>query len=269
MQNNMLNIGDPMGCPASLEGLPLPSGLCLSRDEELWLVQQIRSQAAARLMSGAFASAPARSSRTAANPPGLDQPCPPDPQDMPLTTLSSKFGSKIGQSSGLANNKVIASTQAKQLMQDPQQKRVKKKGRLHPTEVLEKNITTVMMHQLAPHFPQKALLRALDEEGFKGFYDYVYVPSLRPDAPPEQRGYAFINLINAEVAAALVSKWAGRRFSDDSGCPQGIFFSLAAVQGLEANLKQFHKGKGGHRGRPPVGNMPYIAGSAVGDITSF
>mmetsp|Transcript_43180 Transcript_43180/g.101505 ORF Transcript_43180/g.101505 Transcript_43180/m.101505 type:complete len:345 (+) Transcript_43180:101-1135(+) len=137
---------------------------------------------------------------------------------------------------------------------------VKKKGRLHAREVLSKGITTVMMHQIAPGITQKHLLQALEEQGFTGRYDFVYLPPAREN----HGGYAFINLCSPDVAAALVSKWAGKQFGDVGGAApgahncKGIFFSIAAVQGYDANVEQIMKGTGA-RGRK-ANRLPYIAG---------
>eukprot|EP00403_Amphidinium_massartii_P007039 CAMPEP_0178375042 /NCGR_PEP_ID=MMETSP0689_2-20121128/2685_1 /TAXON_ID=160604 /ORGANISM="Amphidinium massartii, Strain CS-259" /LENGTH=301 /DNA_ID=CAMNT_0019995025 /DNA_START=130 /DNA_END=1035 /DNA_ORIENTATION=+ len=141
--------------------------------------------------------------------------------------------------------------------------RVKKKGRLHASEVLAKGITTVMMHQIAPGVSQKNLLQALDSDGFRGGYTYVYLPAQNDlNKSQAQRGYAFIDLVNPEIAATLVSKWAGRKFAVDAAdeSAKGVFFSIAAVQGFEANLEQIKKTSGSRARRS--NHMPFVA-SAV------
>jgi len=146
-----------------------------------------------------------------------------------------------------------------------------RKGRLAPSEVLAKGITTVMMHQIAPGFSQRKLLAALDEDGFAGCYNYVYLPAVNPvsskNGGGQQTGgrYAFIDLVSAEVAASLVSRWGGKKFTlrnvnDDetaAASVKGAFFSAAAVQGLEANLLQSKKASGFRNSKAE--HMPFVA----------
>mmetsp|Transcript_23998 Transcript_23998/g.55401 ORF Transcript_23998/g.55401 Transcript_23998/m.55401 type:complete len:298 (-) Transcript_23998:99-992(-) len=136
--------------------------------------------------------------------------------------------------------------------------RMKKKGRLSTREVMAKGITTVMMHQIGHCFTQDMLLQCLNKEGFKGAYDYVYLP-VGPDGSATSRGYAFINMCSPDLAAALVSKWSGSKaFSAGEEGSPGIFFSMAAVQGFDANVMQITQGKL-HRNRRQR-FLPFVAG---------
>mmetsp|Transcript_11210 Transcript_11210/g.20450 ORF Transcript_11210/g.20450 Transcript_11210/m.20450 type:complete len:298 (-) Transcript_11210:79-972(-) len=136
--------------------------------------------------------------------------------------------------------------------------RMKKKGRLSSREVISKGITTVMMHQIGHGFTQDMLLQCLNKEGFKGGYDYVYLP-VGPDGNATSRGYAFINMCSPDLAAALVSKWSGSKaFSAGEEDSPGVFFSMAAVQGFDANVMQITQGKL-HRNRRPR-FLPFVAG---------
>mmetsp|Transcript_13489 Transcript_13489/g.31728 ORF Transcript_13489/g.31728 Transcript_13489/m.31728 type:complete len:344 (+) Transcript_13489:149-1180(+) len=147
-----------------------------------------------------------------------------------------------------------------------------KKGRLNAADILANGITTLMMHQIAPGVSQRKLLAELDADGFAGAYNYVYLPTVKVEQEPSSRkagqagqqasGYAFINMVSPEMAASLVSKWAGKKLaasgSDDvQSSSKGAFFSTAAVQGLEANLLRTKK-TSGFRNRRST-HMPFVA----------
>mmetsp|Transcript_58782 Transcript_58782/g.140111 ORF Transcript_58782/g.140111 Transcript_58782/m.140111 type:complete len:232 (+) Transcript_58782:101-796(+) len=117
----------------------------------------------------------------------------------------------------------------------------KKQGRLSRQKVLEFGVTTVMLHQLRTDLTQEELLEELDASGFGGLYDFVYMPLPgSPDPASWNSRYAFINMINCESTANLVRLWTRNRklstpHSRTMQTP-GVFFTAAAVQGLEANL---------------------------------
>jgi hypothetical protein len=72
--------------------------------------------------------------------------------------------------------------------------------------------TTVMMKNIPNNYTRDMFLAMLNGEGFEGLYDFVYLPcDFNRDA---NLGYAFINLISADVVEAFwntftgFSKWA-------------------------------------------------------------
>jgi len=106
---------------------------------------------------------------------------------------------------------------------------------LHRT--VEEEFTTLMIRNLPHDLTQMDLIAALDESGFEGAYDFLYMPS--NFCSGRGKGYAFINFIQQEAARRFVSEWhkgvrlcAGR----DRG---GLSISAAAVQGREANIRKW------------------------------
>jgi hypothetical protein len=102
-------------------------------------------------------------------------------------------------------------------------------------EVLAKGITTVMVKNIAHICTQQELLDKLDRSGFRGTYDFCYLP--RNFATKRNRGYAFINFFKVEVAACFAACWhKGRRIS--TSCrDQPLHVAVAAVQGRDANYR--------------------------------
>lgn len=97
--------------------------------------------------------------------------------------------------------------------------------------------TTVMLRNLPDGFTRDILLRTLDEEGFAGKYNFVYVPiDFRNHI---STGYAFINMVTAGEAAKIM-----RRFNGfvrwPVACNQPCFVCWSdPYQGLEANVARY------------------------------
>jgi len=67
------------------------------------------------------------------------------------------------------------------------------------TEVPVHERTTVMMRNLPNNYTREMLLTMLDQEGFLGQYDFIYLPiDFKTHASV---GYAFVNLISAEAVS--------------------------------------------------------------------
>jgi len=102
---------------------------------------------------------------------------------------------------------------------------------------IEEEFTTLMIRNLPHYIKQMDLLAELDENGFEGAYDFLYMPA--NFCSGHGKGYAFLNFIHKADARRFVSEWhkslrfgAGR----DRG---GLSISVAAVQGREANIKKW------------------------------
>lgn len=102
---------------------------------------------------------------------------------------------------------------------------------------LEEEFTTLMIRNLPHDLTQMDLIEELDENGFQGAYDFLYMPS--NFCSGRGKGYAFVNFTQQAAAHRFVSEWhKGLRFGAgrDRG---GLSISAAAVQGREANIKKW------------------------------
>merc|ERR1719507_2532145 len=102
---------------------------------------------------------------------------------------------------------------------------------------VEQEFTTLMIRNLPHDLTQMDLIAELDENGFEGAYDFLYMPS--NFCSGRGKGYAFVNFTQQAAAHRFVSEWhKGLRFGAgrDRG---GLSISAAAVQGREANIKKW------------------------------
>jgi len=114
------------------------------------------------------------------------------------------------------------------------------KPRLNADIVLADEITSLMIHNLPMSLSQDNIRDELDGSGFANLYDFLYVPyNLKTSSIC---GYAFINLVNHEAAALLVSMWDQCTNLCGAASDRLIFFSAADVQGYEAHVERFTKG---------------------------
>jgi len=95
--------------------------------------------------------------------------------------------------------------------------------------------TTIMLGQLPGSFTRVRLEALLDQIGFAGLYDFVYVPmNLRTLKPFH---YAFVNLVNGDVAVACKDALDGYALESEAG---GMIAAWASSQqGLEANIVRY------------------------------
>jgi len=93
-----------------------------------------------------------------------------------------------------------------------------------------------MVRNLPTTLMQDDLLEKLDEAGFRGLYDFVYMPQSFDER--EAKGYAFVNFESPAVAGTFMGAWHKSRQWGER-CAQSINISPADVQGLEANKKKW------------------------------
>jgi len=67
--------------------------------------------------------------------------------------------------------------------------------------------TTVMFRNVPNDYSRDALMQMLDDEGFAGQYNFVYLPvDFRTQSG---FGYAFVNLVDGKIAAGFMAKFNG------------------------------------------------------------
>lgn len=125
-------------------------------------------------------------------------------------------------------------------------------------------ITTAMIRNVPNQLNRKQFVERLDQLGFVGMYDFVYVPIDR--ATRMNVGYAFVNFVNSECFRLCQINLQGKKFLDKeegdkrrSGKP--IIVSAAHVQGLENNERHFKDAAVAHTLHRPV---KFQAGDASG-----
>ena len=72
---------------------------------------------------------------------------------------------------------------------------------VEPPVALAADVTTVMIRPIPLKCSQRIMKKLLDESGFAGEYDYLYVPM--DQRMRANRGFAFVNLNTAAVAQRL------------------------------------------------------------------
>eukprot|EP00928_Gymnodinium_smaydae_P079558 TRINITY_DN6345_c0_g1_i1.p1 TRINITY_DN6345_c0_g1~~TRINITY_DN6345_c0_g1_i1.p1 ORF type:complete len:148 (-),score=26.78 TRINITY_DN6345_c0_g1_i1:997-1440(-) len=89
--------------------------------------------------------------------------------------------------------------------------------------------TTVMVQNLPRDMSQVAFAWGVDGFGFRGLYDFLYMPTCFKSG--RSKGYAFVNLLDANLAVSFALVCESR----------GIRVSRACVQGHAAIKKYLHR----------------------------
>jgi len=92
-----------------------------------------------------------------------------------------------------------------------------------------------MLRNLPRDLMHRDLVQEMNELGFK--YDFVYMP--RDFTSGENRGHAFINLESAHEAIQFYKAWHRSRRFGISMLQPSINISVAAQQGLAANVAKW------------------------------
>jgi len=96
------------------------------------------------------------------------------------------------------------------------------------------SITTMMVRNVPLHVTQQEFIQELEENGFSGTYDFVYVPySFKPKT---NKGHAFVNFLSSQEAGVLVGKWHRQRIFNVGSRRPSLSIIPASIQGLEPNL---------------------------------
>jgi len=109
-------------------------------------------------------------------------------------------------------------------------------------------LTTVMMRNMPNNMRRQMLLDLIDSQGFKGSYDFVYLPV---DFKSHRGlGYSFINFSNAETAERFKEHFSGFcdwSFQSDKVCEMTYSEGL---QGLNAHIERYRNSPVMHESMP-------------------
>lgn len=95
---------------------------------------------------------------------------------------------------------------------------------------------TVMMRNLPNKYTQKMLVSEINESGFLGTFDFLYLP-IDPETNAN-RGYAFINFTEPNFAWMFKMTFEGRKMSRFNST-KVVSVSPATLQGFEANYSHY------------------------------
>lgn len=98
------------------------------------------------------------------------------------------------------------------------------------------NTTTVMMRNLANKYTQRLLLAEINEAGFIGTFDFLYLPI--DTETNANKGYAFINFSEPGFAWMFKQAYEGRRMQKFNSDKVVSVFA-ATLQGFDANYTHY------------------------------
>lgn len=110
------------------------------------------------------------------------------------------------------------------------------------TALCNEQLTTVMIRQLARSYTQWMLKEEANNRGFKGLYDFVYVPF--DSKKGRNVGYGFMNFMDPQSAKAFRDAFDGSLESSMVQNGKPLRVHPAKVQGYEANFSHFLLGEG-------------------------
>jgi len=98
------------------------------------------------------------------------------------------------------------------------------------------DVTTLMIRNIPNKCTQQMLIKELDSLGFKGEYDFVYLPM--DTFTRLNVGYGFVNFVTVGAASECTRKLSAHCFEH---APQGkcVSVSPAHMQGLESNVQHY------------------------------
>jgi len=94
-------------------------------------------------------------------------------------------------------------------------------------------ITTLMIRNLPYSMGQQPLLQAIDDAGYAGLFDYLYLPHKFREH--KNLGFAFVNFVNSDAALKFLTEWHHTHRFQGGGLRKPLNISVAEVQGRTAN----------------------------------
>jgi hypothetical protein len=109
-------------------------------------------------------------------------------------------------------------------------------GGIAPQQVLTRPraITTVMLCNLPSSYTRKDVVSTLNQKGFAGLYDFVYMPRHRRKG---RKGYCFVNLVAGEEVQHFIEAFDG--YWCDPSSEKACEVTLSHTQGLAALIERF------------------------------
>eukprot|EP00438_Fugacium_kawagutii_P033090 Skav229603 [mRNA] locus=scaffold510:225750:228890:+ [translate_table: standard] len=107
---------------------------------------------------------------------------------------------------------------------------------VHSGQIGDRPKTTVMLRNIPNRYSQASLLEEIDHAGFKGSYDFFYLPMDTQNRT--NVGYAFINFLTTEELERFMVEFANHAFKHHSS-QKLARVSLAHVQGFIENIRHF------------------------------
>jgi len=104
-------------------------------------------------------------------------------------------------------------------------------------------VTTLMIRNLPYSLTQQELLQAVDDGGYSGQCDFLYLPHKFKEH--KNLGFAFVNFKDAEVASKFSAEWHHTYRFKMGSMHKPLNISAAAVQGRIANERAANSHKMG------------------------
>lgn len=98
------------------------------------------------------------------------------------------------------------------------------------------NVTTIMMRNLPNKYTQRMLLTEVNQAGFLGTFDFMYLP-IDPETSAN-RGYAFLNFTEPNYAWMFNMHFSGRKMNRFNSS-KVVSVNPATLQGFEANYTHY------------------------------
>jgi len=95
---------------------------------------------------------------------------------------------------------------------------------------------TVVVRNIPNKYTRDMFVKELTRSGFQEAFDFVYVP-IDPETEAN-KGYAFVNFVNAVWSDKFTGEWQNRQMEQHSS-DKRITVAPAIVQGFNANYQQF------------------------------
>lgn len=120
---------------------------------------------------------------------------------------------------------------------------------------LTEQFTTLMLRNVPNCYSQTDLLRELEQLGFGGAIDFVYLPLDKCSRACV--GYSFVNFTSPSTARQFLERCQGHRFAQ-YGKNKEAAVSVAHLQGLAANLAHFERLQSTKKSSKMARQLPFI-----------
>eukprot|EP00435_Cladocopium_sp_Y103_P012263 s849_g3.t1 len=137
---------------------------------------------------------------------------------------------------------IMNSLRIKQLATHPAEpkKVLQKKHSMDPPEEKfdEDDVFTVMMRNIPNKYTQRMLIDEINEAGFDGAYDFLYLPIDKESNA--NKGYAFLNFLRPDLAYAFKLAYDGKQMAQFKST-KIVSVAPATIQGFDANYEHFSR----------------------------